>query len=131
MASKSGQRTLFPANAARCGLVIALLLASALGTGCVWFAAGAAAGAVGATAAQDEERDAGDVVSDSVLLTRVKSALVASRKVHGQRVHVKVRLRVVTLTGMLPTEAEVTEAVRIANAVDGVEKVVSKLQVER
>jgi hyperosmotically inducible protein len=90
----------------------------------------AAGGAVAGAAAADEERGAGDVISDASITTRVKTVLIRSPVTKALSIDVDTRNGVVTLRGRVRSEEEKDEAVRLAGQVKGVNKVVSELEVK-
>lgn len=73
----------------------------------------------------------GDALSDAAITASVKSQLLADSDTSGLRIDVDTSQKVVTLTGTLPTQAQKTEALRIAEAADGVSSVVDRLRVGR
>lgn len=112
------------------GIVFAALLAAVTSTGCIWVAVGAGGGAVAGAAAADEDRDAGDVITDAALVTRVKAALVAAKDVSATRVKVYAHLGVITLKGYVRSEDEARRAMAAAKKVRGVKKVVAKMTID-
>jgi hyperosmotically inducible protein len=119
-------------NVSRCmhgiahGVLAAVL---AVGTAGCWAAvvgAGAAAGAGGYAAAKSD-KTAGEIVDDSILVTRVKTALLKSPLVRGLNINVDVDLGIVYLTGVATDQREIEEAIRLSRAVEGVRQVRSNL----
>jgi len=106
--------------------MLAALLAA--GTAGCWAAvgAGAAAGAGGYAAAKSG-KSAGEMVDDSILVTRVKTALLKSPLVRGLNIDVDVDLGIVYLTGVATDQREIEEAIRLSRAVEGVRQVRSNL----
>ena len=72
---------------------------------------------------------AGAVVTDAALTSAVKAKLLADPDVSGLKIDVDTTNGVVTLTGDVRTQAEATEAERLARTTEGVRDVVSKLRV--
>lgn len=72
----------------------------------------------------------GSFMDDSYLTSAVKTKLLGDSGLKSFHVHVTTENRVVTLSGVLPSDALRNEAIRIAKSVDGVVKVVSKLEVK-
>ena len=99
-------------------------------TGCIWIAVGAGGGAVAGAAAADEDRNAGDVVSDAALVARVKTALVADRQVSALRVKVHAHLGEITLRGYVRSKKEMRRAVKVAGRVRGVKKVKAEMIID-
>ena len=112
------------------GAVLAVLLVTLTSTGCIWLAVGAGGGAVAGAAAADKDRDAGDVITDAALVTRVKAALVAAKDVSATRVKVYAHLGVITLEGYVHSEDEARRTMAAAKKVRGVKKVVAKMTID-
>ena len=71
--------------------------------------------------------EVGDAVANSVLISKVKVALLGDPQVKGMQVEVNSRDGVVTLAGSLDSAAEVDRAVAVAKGVEGVKAVESRL----
>jgi len=101
----------------------------AAGTAGCWAAvgAGAAAGAAGGYAAARSGKTTGEMVDDSILVTRVKTELLKSPLVRGLNIDVDVELGIVYLNGVATDEREIEEAIRLSRAVEGVRQVRSNL----
>ncbi len=105
------------------------LISSTLGlTGCLLAAAGVGAEA-GYVASQDD-RSASETLTDQVLVTKVKTQLLADQKVSGMDINVDSFKSVITLKGVVNTKHEADKAIQLAKQVDGVKGVNSKLFVE-
>jgi len=110
-------------------IILAAGLAAAGGlSGCFWLVAGGAGAEAGYVAGQ-EERSAGETVSDQWIFTKVTGSFVGHSKVGARRIRVTVRKGVVTLKGRVESHEERDTAVNLARAVGGVKKVVDKLAV--
>lgn len=72
---------------------------------------------------ESRSRDAGDVISDSWITTKVKSTLVFSSNVSGTDIDVETKDGVVSLKGHVASAAEKELAVKLAEDVRGVESV--------
>jgi len=72
--------------------------------------------------------DAKAVVSDSAITASIDSKLLATWGLRS-KVHVETNNGVVTLTGVVPNEAEHERALRIAKSVGGVERIDDQLRV--
>jgi hyperosmotically inducible periplasmic protein len=87
------------------------------------------------TTATDTARNttaaAGDVMSDSVITTKVKADLAADPGVKAMDVHVETVKGVVMLSGFVPSKAEADKAVQLARNVKGVTEVKSSIQVKK
>lgn len=68
-------------------------------------------------------------VTDTVLTTKVKAALLATNDVNSTSISVETRDGTVTLSGRLPDAAQIERAVTAARAVDGVRNVDNRLAV--
>jgi hyperosmotically inducible periplasmic protein len=72
----------------------------------------------------------GAVTGDPGITATVKTKLLADPDVSGLRIDVDTREGVVTLTGSVGTQAQKTEAIRIARETDNVKNVVDRLTIE-
>jgi hyperosmotically inducible protein len=72
---------------------------------------------------------AGGVVTDAALTSAVKAKLLADPDVRGLKIDVDTNNGVVTLSGDIRTQAEATEAERLARTTEGVRSVISKLRI--
>lgn len=78
----------------------------------------------------DAADTAGGAVTDAALTSAVKAKLLADPDVSGLRIDVDTANGVVTLNGEVATQAQATEAERLARGTEGVQNVVSKLHVK-
>jgi hyperosmotically inducible protein len=85
----------------------------------------------GQAAATGAAESAGTVATDAAVTTAVKSKLLADPAVGGLKIDVDTRGGIVTLSGTVSTRAEADQAVKLARATDGVDRVVDKLTVGR
>ncbi|MCE2989665.1 MAG: BON domain-containing protein [Nitrosomonadaceae bacterium] len=74
---------------------------------------------------------AGNTVDDSVITTRVKSALLADSLISSTDIAVVTSKATVQLSGFTDSKAQIDRAVSVAAATPGVEKVLNKLQVKK
>ena len=84
------------------------------------------------TAWRETERvggQAGEELTDAVILAAVKGRFLSSRDVQGTRIDVDVRDHVVTLKGRVRSLGEAQRAVAVALDTRGVERVISHLTV--
>jgi hyperosmotically inducible protein len=85
-------------------------------------------------AAATRAKESGDTVSNSLddtwIHTKIVSKLASDADVESRRINVDVEKKVVTLRGTVPSEAEKTEAARIARETSGVVRVVNQLKVD-
>jgi len=83
--------------------------------------------------ASKRAKDAGDTVSETLddtwIHTKIVSKLIGSSAVPERKINVDVDKKVVTLRGTVSTQAEKTEAARIAQDTEGVVRVVNQLKV--
>jgi hyperosmotically inducible protein len=85
-----------------------------------------------AQVAEKTERAAkktGEVITDSAITTEVKTKLLAAKGVPGSKIEVDTTNGIVTLTGVVPTRASRTKAVRITRHSKGVKQVVDQLKI--
>ena len=68
--------------------------------------------------------------SDAAITARVKTALMADEQVKGMAIDVDTKDAQVTLKGALDHEDQVTRAVEVAQAIEGVREVVNRLSVK-
>jgi hyperosmotically inducible periplasmic protein len=71
----------------------------------------------------------GETIDDATITTRVKTTLLNDPDVNGLRIDVDTAMGVVTLSGVVKTQAEADRAVALARKVTGVQDVRSTLQV--
>lgn len=112
----------------RTAAALAPLLLCAGFSGCFWLVAGGAGAEAGYVAGQDD-RSAGQTMSDQWIFAKVKSELLAAGGVPSGKIEVKVRKGAVTLTGVVASEDQKSKAIEITAGVKGVKKVVDKLYV--
>ena len=93
--------------------------------GCL--AAAAGVGAEAAYVTTQEDRTAGETLTDQRITTTVKTQLLAASDVPGRDINVDTDKSVVTLRGFVREPQEARRAVEIARSVSGVREVVSKL----
>jgi hyperosmotically inducible periplasmic protein len=75
-------------------------------------------------------RDAGQVLDDASVSTRVKAALIADENTGARDIGVETYQGVVQLSGFVGSSSERRQASRVARDVDGVEQVRNDLQIE-
>jgi hyperosmotically inducible protein len=76
------------------------------------------------------QRAAGEQIDDAVVLTNVKSALIANPVTEGGEINVDVNRGVVQLNGYVDSADERARAEKLARDVDGVQTVKNNLQVK-
>jgi hyperosmotically inducible protein len=74
-------------------------------------------------------KTAGETIDDAAITAQVKTALLNDSDVGGLRIDVDTAKGVVTLSGIVKSQAEADKAIQIARRVDGVRDVRSTLQV--
>jgi hyperosmotically inducible periplasmic protein len=75
----------------------------------------------------EHQRRTGEYVDDTVLATRVKSALLADPDVSGLDIQVETFRGRVQLSGFADNEAQARRAEEIARGVDGAEEVINRI----
>jgi hyperosmotically inducible protein len=85
--------------------------------------------AISACAGDRTSRSTGQVIDDTAIAAKVKSALIADSDVKGMKVNVDVSQGVVELNGVADSAANRQKAVRIARNVEGVREVRNNLVV--
>jgi hyperosmotically inducible periplasmic protein len=90
---------------------------------------GAAVMAAGCAGSQTQQ-STGEFVDDTVLSTKVKTALVQDDEVDALDIKVKTFKRVVQLSGFADSESERQRAESIAARVDGVERVQNDVRIK-
>lgn len=73
--------------------------------------------------------EAGEMVTDTWITTKVKADLLATEDVSGTDISVDTKDGVVTLTGNVESKAEADKAVSVARGIKGVARVDSRLTV--
>jgi hyperosmotically inducible periplasmic protein len=71
----------------------------------------------------------GETIDDATITARVKTALLNDPQVGGLKIDVDTTKGVVTMSGIVKSQAEEQRAVQLARQVDGVKDVKSTLQV--
>jgi hyperosmotically inducible protein len=71
----------------------------------------------------------GETIDDATITTRVKTALLNDPDVGGMRIDVDTTVGMVTLSGVVKSQAEADKAVAVARRISGVRDVKSTLQV--
>ncbi|MEX0735220.1 MAG: BON domain-containing protein [Steroidobacteraceae bacterium] len=92
--------------------------------------AGTALLGTAACSATRTQRAPGEQVDDAVVLTSVKSALIANPSTKARDINVEVNRGVVQLNGFVDSQQQKTEAAQVARQVDGVKEVKNNLAVE-
>ena len=85
--------------------------------------------AIAACAGDRTSRSTGQVIDDTAIAAKVKSALIADPDVKGMKINVDVAQRVVELNGVADNATNRQKAVRIARNVEGVKEVRNNLVV--
>jgi hyperosmotically inducible protein len=71
------------------------------------------------------------VIDDTVITTKVKSALLADNEIKGTDINVETNKGEVMLSGFVNNQAQIDKAMKVANAIDGVKKVENKMSVKK
>ena len=83
----------------------------------------------GAEKTKDALSKTGEVITDGWITTRIKTKFMADEVMRASSINVDTDNHVVTLTGAVPNAAARTKAITLAKEVEGVNRVVDKLQV--
>lgn len=89
----------------------------------------APAATTGSTAGNDQM--AGSVVDDTVITTKVKTALLADSDVKGLDVNVDTVKAIVTLNGAVNNQTQIDRAGKLATDVPGVKSVINNLTIKK
>ncbi|HJV83702.1 BON domain-containing protein [Noviherbaspirillum sp.] len=73
----------------------------------------------------------GAAIDDSIITTKIKSALLADEQVKGTDISVETKMGEVMLSGFVHDKAQIDKAVKIASSVEGVKKVDNKMTVKQ
>ncbi|GGB95252.1 hypothetical protein GCM10007205_00620 [Oxalicibacterium flavum] len=79
----------------------------------------------------EEHRSAGAMVDDTVITTKVKTALLADSDIKGLQVNVDTSEGVVSLNGEVQNQAQVDRAAKLAGEVEGVKSVLNNLTIKK
>jgi len=71
----------------------------------------------------------GQYIDDATLTTKVKAAIVADKQLKAMQISVETNKGVVQLTGAVDTKSQESEAIKVANQVDGVQDVKDEMTV--
>jgi hyperosmotically inducible periplasmic protein len=74
---------------------------------------------------------AGVAIDDSIITTKVKTALLADAETKGTDIVVETKKGEVQLSGFVRDKAQIDKAVKVASAIEGVKKVDNKLAVKQ
>ena len=103
-----------------------ILLTFQLG-GCVALVAGGAA--AGGYYIGKDPRTVGEIADDAAITAKVKTRLFEAKDIKSLNINVDTFLKKVTLKGQVRSEKEKERAIRIAQGVPGVKKVISRLSI--
>jgi hyperosmotically inducible periplasmic protein len=81
-------------------------------------------------AVQTKNSSTGDHIDDTVITTKVKSALIMSSETKAHQINVETKQGVVQLSGFVDTAAAKTAATEVAKSVTGVKSVKNELSVK-
>lgn len=84
-----------------------------------------------APADASNDKSAGQIVDDTVITTKVKSALLADSDVKGLDVVVETSKGVVSLSGAVNNQTQIDRAAKIAGDVEGVHSVLNNLTIKK
>jgi hyperosmotically inducible protein len=83
------------------------------------------------TPPSEASKSAGAMIDDSVITTKVKTALLADSDIKGLDVNVDTAQGVVTLNGAVNNQTQIDRAAKIAGEVEGVKSVVNNLSIKK
>ena len=81
-------------------------------------------------AVQSKNSSTGDTIDDSILTSKVKTALITSSETKAHQINVETKQGVVQLSGFVDTAAAKSAATNIAKSVTGVKDVKNELSVK-
>jgi hyperosmotically inducible protein len=76
-------------------------------------------------------KSAGTVIDDTVVTTKVKTALLADSDIKGLGINVETSKGVVTLNGAVANQTQIDRAVQVASGVQGVSSVTNNLTIKQ
>lgn len=97
---------------------------------CFGTAAALAATVLPGCAGSETRESTGEFVDDSIVTTKVKTALIRDDKVNGADIQVKTFKGVVQLSGFADSSEQKARAVQVARTVDGVKKVENDIRLK-
>lgn len=83
------------------------------------------------TPPSEESKSAGAVIDDTVVTTKVKTALLADSDIKGLDVNVNTSEGVVTLAGEVNNQLQIDRAGKLAGEVEGVKSVTNNLTIKK
>jgi hyperosmotically inducible periplasmic protein len=88
-----------------------------------WMIMLVAVGLLSGCAATSEQRSTGEVIDDTAITTKVKTGLLGDPMVSAFAINVETSRGVVSLTGIVNSAAERTQAIQVAQDIGGVRRV--------
>jgi hyperosmotically inducible periplasmic protein len=85
----------------------------------------------GASGSGGTGSSAGTLIDDSVITTKVKTALLSDSEIKGSDISVETKQGEVMLSGFVRDKVQFDKAVKVASAVEGVKKVNNKMSVKQ
>jgi osmotically-inducible protein OsmY len=76
------------------------------------------------------QEGSGEYVDDSVITTKVKTAMLQATDVKASEINVETFKGIVQLSGFVSTTADMQSAIRVASAVGGVKSVSNEMQLK-
>ncbi|HVK94850.1 MAG TPA: BON domain-containing protein [Noviherbaspirillum sp.] len=92
---------------------------------------GTSSSGASASTFQDVSSSAAKAIDDSVITTKVKTALLADADVKGMDISVNTTQGEVMLNGLVTSQTQIDKAIQVAQAVEGVKKVDNKMTVKQ
>jgi osmotically-inducible protein OsmY len=84
----------------------------------------------GGCASTHKQAGTGEYIDDSVITTKVKSAILADPTLSAAEINVETFKGVVQLSGFVESRADISQAVSVARGVGGVKSVKNSMQVK-
>jgi hyperosmotically inducible periplasmic protein len=84
-----------------------------------------------ATSASGPSTTMGEKIDDTVITTKVKTALMADDTVKGMDISVNTTMGEVQLTGVVDNQMQIDKAVEVAKAVEGVQRVQNGMTIKK
>ncbi|MDP3254140.1 MAG: BON domain-containing protein [Hydrogenophaga sp.] len=84
-----------------------------------------------ATSASGPSTTMGEKIDDTVITTKVKTALLADDTVKGMDISVNTTMGEVQLTGVVDNQMQIDKAVEVAKAVEGVQRVQNGMTIKK
>jgi len=91
----------------------------------------ASSGTSGSSSVSSAASSAGVVIDDSIITTKVKSALLADPDIKGMDIVVETKKGEVLLSGFVKSQTQIDKALQVAGRIEGVKKVDNKMALKQ